>query len=683
MKFLFVTSLLFSAATAWPHQMPPQQTDYPSRVQERDQAMVAAIVPTTTGQIGVNPVLVDPVETAGPYNTFISDYWKAKDKEQITQVQVTTKEGKPTTKTVTAPVAIMTGADGELNVLMTPKLQQKLAAMMKSVPACGKKRAEACGIERFLIEFEADDSKLIQSLKNAVEGIRFLNDDVLRALSTSGGAQEAKLVAGGVGAMGFVWTGARLFLNDQDVPLSYKIRDPPKNDIPKTEAPKKEESHECPKDAPKGKDAPLCPDCSGKDNTCQEGKYKNCHCLDVVSPIYYTYDQKWLTVQADTIKYALEHADEEEKPKVVCSDHGYDKAVAVDVSFIKSLADKFCDGDAKKDRHMTLSGKDISTKAYRKYTFDLTYAPPESDEKCFTDCAGAIGAMAATCQGLNSHTVQKGANATLDCGAQYSYEINIPDKPDDADITCANGGDYSKATELDVKFFMRMAENFCASDMSQSPSKDLTSDDIKSDKYKGYKFHFEGSNSPGCKPDCKATFERIAPKCQGLDSHSIQPSGNADFGCGSSYSYKIKPPSESPPETPPHNKLGELHCHGADDFGDHADIDPDWQNQYTGWACGGSARKESIMDENSDPVVSQTMTNNAPYYYSISWIKGCRGEKQSPYAPLGDYKFPGSKDQVTCMNLMRRNWKECINGGVGGWRDAGCLRYEFKAEYTK
>lgn len=94
----------------------------------------------------------------------------------------------------------------------------------------------------------------------------------------------------------------------------------------------------------------------------------------------------------------MEHADDEETPKVLCSDPGYDKAVAVDTSFIKSLADKFCDGDAKKDRHMTLSGKEISAKAYQKYTFDLTYAPPEkSDEECFTDCAGAINAMAATC----------------------------------------------------------------------------------------------------------------------------------------------------------------------------------------------------------------------------------------------------------------------------------------------
>ena len=86
-------------------------------------------------------------------------------------------------------------------------------------------------------------------------------------MSPSAGAQEARLVAGGVGAMKFVWTGARLFLQNQEFPLSYKIKDPPKNDIPKTEAPKKEYPHEFSKDVPKGKDAPLCPDYSGKDNT--------------------------------------------------------------------------------------------------------------------------------------------------------------------------------------------------------------------------------------------------------------------------------------------------------------------------------------------------------------------------------------------------------------------------------
>lgn len=43
-------------------------------------------------------------------------------------------------------------------------------------------------------------------------------------------------------------------------------------------------------------------------------------------------------------------------------------------------------------------------------------------------------------EGLDSHSVQKGANVTLPCGAEYSYDVNIPDKPDDADVTCANKG---------------------------------------------------------------------------------------------------------------------------------------------------------------------------------------------------------------------------------------------------
>lgn len=89
----------------------------------------------------------------------------------------------------------------------------------------------------------------------------------------------------------------------------------------------------------------------------------------------------------------------DDKPNVTCSDTGYDKAIAVDVSFINGLADKFCKGDSNKERHMTLAGKDISSKAYRKYSFDLTYNPPENDDdKCETDCAGAIKAMTASCE---------------------------------------------------------------------------------------------------------------------------------------------------------------------------------------------------------------------------------------------------------------------------------------------
>lgn len=74
--------------------------------------------------------------------------------------------------------------------------------------------------------------------------------------------------------------------------------------------------------------------------------------------------------------------------------------------------------------------------------------------------------------------------------------------------------DYSKAVDVDVSFFKRIAANFCGEDMSKDPSKDLASKDIHSNAYKGYKFHFEASTRRDCMPDCKDTFEKIAPKCK-------------------------------------------------------------------------------------------------------------------------------------------------------------------------
>jgi len=89
----------------------------------------------------------------------------------------------------------------------------------------------------------------------------------------------------------------------------------------------------------------------------------------------------------------------DDKPKVTCSGTGYSNAVAVDVSFVNRLADKFCKGDSKKERHMTLAGNDISSDAYKKYTFDLAYTPPQdASEQCDTDCPEAIKAMTSNCK---------------------------------------------------------------------------------------------------------------------------------------------------------------------------------------------------------------------------------------------------------------------------------------------
>ncbi|OOQ89116.1 hypothetical protein PEBR_10695 [Penicillium brasilianum] len=66
----------------------------------------------------------------------------------------------------------------------------------------------------------------------------------------------------------------------------------------------------------------------------------------------------------------------DDKPNATCSDNGYDKAVAVEVSFLNSLSDDFRKADSEKERQMTLAGNDISSEAYKEYTFDFSYTPP-------------------------------------------------------------------------------------------------------------------------------------------------------------------------------------------------------------------------------------------------------------------------------------------------------------------
>jgi hypothetical protein len=162
----------------------------------------------------------------------------------------------------------MTGPNGDLDILMAPKLQSQLGDMMGKVPACSKKREAACGIIKFLEDFKADNSESIKALNYAVKDIQFLSQDVLKALGQPATAQQALLVANGIGGMSLVWMTYHVF-GKNHLPLAFGIRDPPKNNLPTTESPP-EEPKKCPADAPKGKDAPVCNDCKGKDHVCQD-----------------------------------------------------------------------------------------------------------------------------------------------------------------------------------------------------------------------------------------------------------------------------------------------------------------------------------------------------------------------------------------------------------------------------
>ncbi|CEL06463.1 hypothetical protein ASPCAL09640 [Aspergillus calidoustus] len=57
-------------------------------------------------------------------------------------------------------------------------------------------------------------------------------------------------------------------------------------------------------------------------------------------------------------------------------------------------------------------------------------------------------------------------------------------------------------------------------------------------------------------------------------------------------------------------------------------------------------------------------------YAEITWVKGCEGPDQNPMYPA---------EGLSCRNILVDNWNTCqsANGGAGGYRIVGCLRYMF------
>ncbi|KAK3299466.1 uncharacterized protein B0H64DRAFT_455416 [Chaetomium fimeti] len=110
---------------------------------------------------------------------------------------------------------------------------------------------------------------------------------------------------------------------------------------------------------------------------------------------------------------------------------------------------------------------------------------------------------------------------------------------------------------------------------------------------------------------------------------------------------------------------------------DPPDIDEDFQQQYIPWACAtdDTAAVDVVLGPDSEPMTFDTRTNGVPYWYSVSWIEDCETSVSEQYAYV---PIPGGED--TCYSLMRGNFENCEKDGgyVGGYVDAGCLRYVFE-----
>lgn len=145
------------------------------------------------------------------------------------------------------------------------------------------------------------------------------------------------------------------------------------------------------------------------------------------------------------------------------------------------------------------------------------------------------------------------------------------------------------------------------------------------------------------------------------------------------------PPEE---ETPPEDEttsleLGPVFCKNRG--GNHKDVSPRAVRALADAYCEANLPVEL---KPGDPAYG--ITKSDLYYYEVSWVEGCKTtvDLQDPYTPLGN-------DGPLCKDLFVKAYARCKysapcfnnlllmhlllgdNDGIGGYIDAGCVRYTF------
>ncbi|KAK8015582.1 hypothetical protein PG991_008470 [Apiospora marii] len=202
--------------------------------------------------------------------------------------------------------------------------------------------------------------------------------------------------------------------------------------------------------------------------------------------------------------------------------------------------------------------------------------------------------------------------------------------------------------------------------------------------YKDHDFNlgFKPSGGEGkkqCAQNCTVAFDTLYSTCSntGAKDQRMQKKGSIDVGCGV-FDYEIAAPA---PKTP--REVHNPRCYRPDEFGDHDDIHESEISWMTGFACAGTALKTIKRGDTSTNLAKAYYDNHQPVQYNVYWKDGCELEDGAdevyPDNPLGR-KDPSHTE---CQKLLLDNYKRCLNGGVGGSIQAGCLVYEFKATHDK
>ncbi|UKZ55537.1 hypothetical protein TrVGV298_009361 [Trichoderma virens] len=212
------------------------------------------------------------------------------------------------------------------------------------------------------------------------------------------------------------------------------------------------------------------------------------------------------------------------------------------------------------------------------------------------------------------------------------------------------------------------------------PRRFLTKRNLCSD----WSFEFRWSGALfECRKSCLDYLDIIRNECFQFKSND---EGFLDAGCGT-YNLVIKPilstststsTTESPPEPTEMPKtpleVKPVVCEDEANFPGHGDVHKGDQKRQAESFCETyflEGQHDLYMGPQNTTVWATTGFIETNLYFSVSWIDGCETtvDSQNAMLPLGN--------DMACSDILVKTYRDCINGGVGGYIDAGCLRYQF------
>ncbi|KAK2002951.1 hypothetical protein LX36DRAFT_666781 [Colletotrichum falcatum] len=609
---------------------------------------IGAVVPTATGQIGV-----DPVSVLQPASKLADDSLGDHHSRSL--------------------FSATTNAAGDIDIsIINPALKSFLESAAEDVPACGLKRRAYCGARYFVNEFETHFDKSVQAVQDLedaiIEGapkhpIKIEMEKAIDLTNTEGEADGVPDVAFSImsedevtgfeagapaviGPLGVGFLAYAFYVNSamnnagtvQPVITGLHVPSAPLKAVKQTQRPTKTATVL----TVSSSSTLACPDPTESPPTCKSGQHKGCDC---VLPTYFE----------DVIISKDELEDTENMQKI-----------------FKPLPKKF--PKLPKYRECSKMIGNMDPKLFKPFTSNWKMS---EETKCTNQCRQIFdgGFTTSTLCTCDSHTMDHNGTFSLDSGTA-SFEIFNPDT--------ASSGPWCKSTATEIpynnpKWGLRMVVDSKGTSRIPNPQLHKRTPPANQSTWLDYNFDLRFKPETGaeagaeCKVTCEDAFAAFpASKCgqNGGQGNSMARYGEYEAGCGK-FSYQITKVTPS--------KLGAQKCYETNNFGKHEDVSKDFQKQYIGWACVETALPKNKIrkGDKSSFIHWNTTTNRVLYQYNIYWADGCsldngQGEA-SPAQPLEEDK------KSTCTNLLIGDYENCNNGGVGGSIQAGCVVYNFKA----